>query len=86
MQNVAIAIVLAPLFGAIIAGLFPVSRRTAHRVAIGAVGLSFFLSLYIFYQIVFGGHAPFNETLYTWLVAGNVHLEIGFMIDSIGQT
>lgn len=83
MQNVAIAIVLAPLFGAIIAGLFPVSRQTAHRVTIGAVGLSFFLSLYIFYQIVFGGHAPFNETLYTWLVAGNVHLEIGFMIDSL---
>ena len=83
MQNIAIAIVLAPLFGAIIAGLFPVSRRTAHRVTIGAVGLSFFLSLYIFYQIVFGGHAPFNETLYTWLVAGNVHLEIGFMIDSL---
>jgi NADH-quinone oxidoreductase subunit L len=83
MQNVAIAIVLAPLFGAIIAGLFPVSRQTAHRVTIGAVGLSFFLSLYIFYQIIFGGHAPFNETLYTWLVAGNVHLEIGFMIDSL---
>jgi NADH-quinone oxidoreductase subunit L len=83
MQNVAVAIVLAPLFGAIIAGLFPVSRQTAHRVTIGAVGLSFFLSLYIFYQIVFGGHAPFNETLYTWLVAGNIHLEIGFMIDSL---
>jgi NADH-quinone oxidoreductase subunit L len=83
MQNVAVAIVLAPLFGAIIAGLFPVSRQTAHRVTIGAVGLSFFLSLYIFYQIVFGGHAPFNETLYTWLVAGNIHLEIGFLIDSL---
>ena len=57
MQNVAIAIVLAPLFGAIIAGLFPVSRRVAHWVTNGAVGLSFFMSLYVFYQIVFGNFA-----------------------------
>ncbi len=83
MQNVAIAIVLAPLFGAIIAGLFPVSRRVAHWVTNGAVGLSFFMSLYVFYQIVFGGHETFNETLYTWLVAGNIHLEVGFMLDSL---
>ncbi len=83
MQNVALVIVLAPLVGAIIAGLFPVSRRVAHRVTISAVGLSFFLSLYVFYKIVFGGHEIFNETLYTWLVAGNISLEIGFMIDSL---
>jgi len=83
MQNVALVIVLAPLVGAIIAGLFPVSRRVAHRVTISAVGLSFFLSLYVFNKIVFGGHEIFNETLYTWLVAGNISLEIGFMIDSL---
>jgi NADH-quinone oxidoreductase subunit L len=83
MQNVSLAIVLAPLIGAIIAGLFGVSRRVAHSVTIGAVGLSFFLSLYVFYQIVVAGSEPFNETLYTWLVAGGVRLEIGFMIDSL---
>ncbi len=83
MQNVSLAIVLAPLIGAIIAGLFNVSRRVAHSVTIGAVGLSFFLSLYVFYQIVVAGSEPFNETLYTWLVAGGVKLEIGFMLDSL---
>jgi NADH-quinone oxidoreductase subunit L len=83
MQNVSLAIVLAPLVGAIIAGLFNVSRRVAHSVTIGAVGLSFFLSLYVFYQIVIAGSEPFNETLYTWLVAGGVKLEIGFMVDSL---
>jgi NADH-quinone oxidoreductase subunit L len=83
MQNVSLAIVLAPLIGAIIAGLFNVSRRVAHSVTIGAVGLSFFLSLYVFYQIVIAGSEPFNETLYTWLVAGGVKLEIGFMVDSL---
>ncbi|MEN8216547.1 MAG: NADH-quinone oxidoreductase subunit L [Pseudomonadota bacterium] len=83
MQNVSLAIVLAPLIGAIIAGLFNVSRRVAHSVTIGAVGFSFFLSLYVFYQIVVAGSEPFNETLYTWLVAGGVKLEIGFMVDSL---
>jgi NADH-quinone oxidoreductase subunit L len=83
MQNVALVIVLAPLIGAIIAGLFKVNRTIAHTVTIGAVGLSFFLSLYVFYQIVIAGHPTFNQTIYTWLVAGNVSLEIGFMIDSL---
>lgn len=84
MQNVSLAIVLAPLIGAIVAGLFSVSRRLAHSVTIGAVGLSFFLSLYVFYQIVITGNEPtFNETIYTWLVAGNIQLEIGFMVDSL---
>ncbi|MDM8568489.1 glycine--tRNA ligase subunit alpha, partial [Thiotrichales bacterium HSG1] len=83
MQDTLLIIVLAPLIGAIIAGLFPVSRRIAHSVTIGAVGLAFFLSVYVFYQIIFAGHAIYNETLYTWLVAGNVRLEVGFMVDSL---
>jgi len=83
MQNYALAIVLAPLMGAIIAGLFKVSRTIAHSVTIGAVAMSFLLSVYVFIEIIFWGHEPFNETLYTWLVAGNIRFEIGFMIDSL---
>ncbi|MCK5877996.1 MAG: NADH-quinone oxidoreductase subunit L, partial [Candidatus Marithrix sp.] len=83
MQDTLLTIVLAPLIGAIIAGLFPVSRRIAHSVTIGAVGLAFFLSASVFYQIIFAGHPIHNETLYTWLVAGNVRLEVGFMVDSL---
>ncbi|NJO18197.1 MAG: NADH-quinone oxidoreductase subunit L [Thioploca sp.] len=83
MQNISLAIVLAPLMGAIIAGLFKVSRRVAHSVTIAAVGVAFFLSLYVFYQIVIAGHEPFNQTIYTWLVAGNIQFEIGFLIDSL---
>jgi NADH-quinone oxidoreductase subunit L len=83
MQNISLAIVLAPLIGAIIAGLFNVSRRVAHSVTIAAVGIAFFLSLYVFYQIVIAGHEPFNQTIYTWLVAGHIHFEIGFLIDSL---
>ncbi|MDM8557252.1 NADH-quinone oxidoreductase subunit L [Candidatus Parabeggiatoa sp. HSG14] len=83
MQNVYLAIVLAPLIGAIIAGLFGVSRKVAHSVTIGAVGLSFLLSLVVFWHIVIAGNAPFNETLYTWLIAGGIRFEIGFLVDSL---
>ncbi|HEC85911.1 MAG: NADH-quinone oxidoreductase subunit L [Candidatus Parabeggiatoa sp. nov. 2] len=83
MQNLSLAIVLAPLIGAIIAGLFKVSRTVAHSVTIGAVGLSFIWSVVVFWHIVVTGNGPFNETVYTWLVAGNIRFEIGFMVDSL---
>ena len=83
MQNISLAIVLVPLFGAIIAGLFPVSRRVAHSVTIGGVGLSFFLSIYVFCKVVLFGEGSFNQTLYTWLEVGAIKFEIGFMVDSL---
>lgn len=83
MKSVYLAIVLAPLFGAIVAGLFNVSRRVAHSVTITGVGVSCLLSLYVFKHIIIDGGEPFNETLYTWLVAGNIRFEIGFMVDAL---
>jgi len=82
MQNVYLAIVLAPLIGAIIAGLFGVSRRVAHTVTIAGVGIAFLLSLFAFKEVVFGGHT-FNQTVYTWLVSSGIRFEIGFMVDSL---
>lgn len=82
MQNVYLAIVLAPLIGAIIAGLFGVSRRVAHTVTIAGVGIAFLLSLFAFKEVVFGGHT-FNQTIYTWLVSSGIRFEIGFMVDSL---
>ncbi len=83
MQNILLAIVLAPLFGAIIAGLFPVSRCVAHSVTIVGVGLSFVLSLYVFKYIVMGGHEPYNQTVYIWLSSGGLNIQVGFLIDSL---
>lgn len=83
MQTICLIIVLAPLIAAIIAGLFDVSRETAHRVTISAVGLSFFLSLWVFIHLAFYGGEVFNQTLYTWLIAGNVTFEVGFLVDPL---
>ena len=71
MQSIYLTIVLAPLLAAIIAGLFGkiIGRAGAHSITILGVGISCALSLYVLYQIVFGGMAPFNGTVYTWLLS-----------------
>ncbi len=89
-QQLYLAIVLAPLLGAIIAGLFPVGRQAAHRVTIAGVAISFFLSAWVLYCLVFGEGEPYNGTVYTWygLPLGSFHLtfEIGFLIDRLSAT
>ncbi len=85
MQNVYLTIVLAPLFGAIIAGLFGrfISRRAAHTVTIAGVAVSAILSLYVFKHIVLDGAEPYNGTVYTWMVSDGIRFEVGFLIDSL---
>ncbi len=85
MQNVYLTIVLAPLFGAIIAGLFGhfISRRAAHTVTIAGVAVSAILSLYVFKHIALDGAEPYNGTVYTWMVSDGIRFEVGFLIDSL---
>lgn len=85
MQSLYIWIVLAPLFGAIIAGLFgkKIGRAGAHWVTILGVAVSCVLSLIVFKYMVFDGGKPFNGTVYTWLVSDGIRFEIGFMVDKL---
>ncbi|MEZ5582142.1 MAG: NADH-quinone oxidoreductase subunit L [Candidatus Competibacteraceae bacterium] len=85
MQNVYLGIVLAPLLGALIAGLFGrrIGRAGAHWAAIGGVAVSFLLSLVVLKHIVIDGAEPFNSAVYTWLAVEGVRLEIGFLVDSL---
>jgi NADH-quinone oxidoreductase subunit L len=88
MENVYLAIVLAPLTGAIIAGLFGklIGRNGAHRVTILGVGISSFLSLIAYYHLFYNGGDIYNATIYTWLNSGNLHFEIGFLVDQLSVT
>jgi len=78
-------IVLAPLLGAILAGLFGrrIGRVGAHSVTIGGVAISCALSIYVLWQLVGQGAAPFNENVYTWFQVGGVDAQVGFMIDKL---
>ena len=85
MENVYLAIVLAPLFGALVAGLFgrQIGRAGAHWVAILGVAVSFLLSLIVLQHHVWEGAEPYNGTVYTWMVIEGIRLEIGFLVDNL---
>ncbi len=84
-SQVYLAIVLAPLIGSIIAGVFNayISRAVAHTVTIAGVGISFVLALFVFKYFAFDGAQAYNETVYTWLVSDGIRFEVGFLIDNL---
>ncbi len=83
MQTLYLVVPLAPLAGAIVAGLFGrlVGRTGAHVVTIAGVAVSFIASVLIF-QDVQAGHT-FNGSVYTWMALGDLRFEIGFLIDPL---
>ena len=74
---------LAPLAGAILAGLFgrQIGRAGAHWITIIGVAISFAASCVIFADVLKGD--GFNGPVYTWLVSGGTRFEIGFLIDRL---
>jgi NADH-quinone oxidoreductase subunit L len=86
MKTLYLIVPLAPLFGAIIAGLFgrAVGRAGAHTVTILGVLVSFIASVIVFQDVLAG--QTFNGPVYTWLTSGDVKLEVGFLIDALTAT
>ncbi|MCC6302615.1 MAG: NADH-quinone oxidoreductase subunit L [Gammaproteobacteria bacterium] len=85
MEKVYLAIPLAPLAGAILAGLFGrrIGRAGAHWATILGVAISFVLSLVVFKHIVLDGAPTYNEAVYTWMVSDGIRFEVGFLIDRL---
>ncbi len=77
-------VVLLPLLGAVLAGLFGrrIGKVGAHSVTILGVGASFALSCWVLWQLLQGA-APFNENLYTWFQVGGLSAHVGFMVDKL---
>ena len=85
MEFIYLAIPLASLFGAIIAGFFgkQIGRSGAHCVTIIGVGVSFVLSLLVLKSVVIDGAAVYNQSVYTWMVSDGILFEIGFLVDGL---
>lgn len=88
VPSIYLIIALAPLLGAVLAGLFgtgflgrPISRFMAHRITIALVAVSAVLSAYVLYDVVQGN--TFEGTWYVWSMIGDIKLEIGFLIDPL---
>ena len=86
MQALYLLVPLAPLAGALIAGLFgrAIGRAGAHFVTIALMVVSTVGAAIVFFDVL-GGRTE-NVSVYTWLVSGNVRLEIGFLIDRLSAT
>ncbi len=82
--NLLLAIPLAPLVGAVVAGLFgkTVGRRGAHSITILGVLIAFILSAMVLKSVAVDS-ARFNSTVYEWMVLGGLKMEIGFLIDGL---
>lgn len=83
-KSILVTIVLLPLIGAILAGLFGkfIGRRGSHVVTIAGVAASCALSVYVLNQLM-NGAPVFNENLYTWFQVGNYSAHVGFMVDKL---
>jgi NADH-quinone oxidoreductase subunit L len=86
--NLLLAIPLAPLAGAVIAGLFGtkffgdmVGRKTSHTVTILGVLIALVLSVMTLQEVL--GGASFNATVYNWMTVGSLKMEVGFQIDAL---
>lgn len=83
-----LAVPLAPLAGAAIAGLLGtkffgnlVGRKVSHTATILGVLVAFVLSCMTLSDVMDG--AKFNGTLYQWMNVGGMKLEVGFLVDSL---
>ncbi len=79
-----LAVPLAPLAGAVLAGFFgkAIGRRGAHTVAILGVLIAFILSAMTLKSVALDG-ARFDATVYEWMVLGGLKMEVGFLIDGL---
>nr|WP_315475377.1 NADH-quinone oxidoreductase subunit L [uncultured Undibacterium sp.] len=83
-----LAVPLAPLAGAAIAGLLGtkffgnlVGRKVSHTATILGVLIAFILSCMTLSQVMDG--AKYNDTLYHWMTVGSLKLEVGFLVDGL---
>lgn len=84
-----LAVPLAPLAGALLAGIFGtvfggnlIGRRVSHCLTILGVLVAFVLSAMTLKSVAMDG-ARFNETLYTWMTVGSLKMEVGFLVDGL---
>ncbi len=86
MQKLYLLVPLAPLVGAMIAGLFcrVIPRWVAHTATIAGVAVAFIASVIIFKDVL-AGHT-YNGPVYTWLTSGDYKFEVGFLIDTLTTT
>ena len=78
-----LAVPLAPLVGAIAAGLFgkQIGRKGAHWITCIGVAIALIISVQTLLAVI--GGARFNATIYEWMTVGSLKMEVGFLVDGL---
>ncbi len=86
MHPYALWVPLAPLFGAIVAGLFgrTIGRAGAHWITSLGVAASLVLS-WLIYRDVDAGRI-YNAAVYTWASSVDISFQVGFLLDKLTVT
>ncbi|WP_223670157.1 NADH-quinone oxidoreductase subunit L [Kangiella shandongensis] len=77
--------VLAPLVGAIVAGLLgkKLGKVLTHRITIAGVFISFVIAVNWFFSFLWGDATAVDVTVYEWASFGGLTIQIGFLLDSL---
>ena len=88
MEIIYLSVVLAPLFGSLVAGIFgkDIGKAGAHWIKIIVVSISSILSILAYKHHIIDGAPDYNQALYTWLSSGGIDFQIGFLIDPLSVT
>ncbi len=87
IQKLCLILVLAPLIGSILSGIFrnQIGPIGAHCLTILGVSISFFVSIFVAYLVLGEGHIV-NQNLYTWASGAALFpyvFKLGFLIDPL---
>lgn len=88
MHALIYALIFCPLIGSAIAGILgrQIGRAGGHWVTIIGVGISFFVSCFVFKSLVIDGGSTLNFNAYVWALSGSFQFNVGFLIDHLTAT
>ncbi|SEO34855.1 NADH-quinone oxidoreductase subunit L [Nitrosovibrio sp. Nv6] len=86
MQKLYLLVPLAPLAGALVAGLLGrlIGPAWSHRITILLMLVCVAASVTVFLDVLKGN--IYNGSVYTWLTSGDTRFEVGFLIDQLSAT
>jgi NADH-quinone oxidoreductase subunit L len=81
-------IIVAPLIGSVIAGLFGryIGKVMARSVTILGMSVSATLAIIVFFEIAVGDAPEIRQEIFSWIVAGDFKVHFGILIDRITAT
>src|SRR5918999_4244547 len=84
-QALILLLLAIPLAGFLLTGLLGRRMRTPWIIAVGGILVAAAIATYLAWQSLSGayGEHGIGFTLYTWIPAGDLHVEAGFLVDNL---